>query len=65
MNRSVLIFTLVLSALTSVVCGLAPALHSSRRDLATSMREVSRSFSSVRARHGCASRSWSRKSRCR
>src|SRR5205814_2277877 len=45
LNRSVLIFTLTLSALTSVVCGLAPALHSSRRDLAVSMREVSRTLS--------------------
>jgi predicted permease len=44
-NRSVLIFTLALSALTSILCGLAPALHSSRRDLAASMREVSRSVS--------------------
>jgi putative ABC transport system permease protein len=42
-NRSVLIFTLAISALTSILCGLAPALHSSRRDLAASMREVSRS----------------------
>ena len=45
LNRSVLIFTLALSALTSAVCGLAPALHSSRRDLAVSMREVSRTVS--------------------
>jgi putative ABC transport system permease protein len=45
LNRSVLFFTLVISALTSVICGLAPALHSSRRDLAASMREVSRSLS--------------------
>ncbi len=44
-NRSVLIFTLGLSVLTSLVCGLAPALHSSRRDLASSMREVSRTLS--------------------
>src|SRR4051812_5124891 len=45
LNRSVLIFTLAVSALTSVMCGLAPALHSSRRDLAASMREVSRTLS--------------------
>jgi putative ABC transport system permease protein len=43
LNRSVLVFALVVSAMTSVLCGLAPALHSSRRDLASSMREVSRS----------------------
>jgi predicted permease len=42
-NRSVLFFTLAVSAGASVLCGLAPALHSSRRDLAVSMREVSRS----------------------
>jgi len=46
LNRSVLLFTLVLSALTSVACGLAPAIHGSRRDLAASMREVSRALSS-------------------
>ncbi len=45
LNRSVLIFTLGICALTSIVCGLAPALHSSRRDIAASMREVSRSLS--------------------
>ena len=42
LNAQVLIFTLLISAVTSVVCGLAPALHSSRRDLASSMREASR-----------------------
>ena len=45
LNTPVLVFALVVSALTSVVCGLAPALHSSRRDLANSMREVGRSLS--------------------
>ncbi len=44
LNTRVLLFALGLSALTSVVCGLAPALHSSRRDLAGSMREVGRSL---------------------
>ena len=42
LNAPVLLFTLASSALTSVVCGLAPALHSSRRDLATTMREAGR-----------------------
>lgn len=42
LNTSVLLFALLVSALTSIVCGLAPALHSSRRDLAKSMREASR-----------------------
>ena len=44
LNLPVLVFALVVSALTSVVCGLAPAWYSSRRDLAGSMREVSRSL---------------------
>jgi putative ABC transport system permease protein len=44
LNLPVLVFALVVSALASLVCGLAPALHSSRRDLANSMREVSRSL---------------------
>src|SRR3954470_13814102 len=34
LNRSVLLFTLGISVVTSIICGLAPALHSSRRDLA-------------------------------
>ena len=38
----VLVFTLGLAVLTSLVCGLAPALHSSRRDLATTLRAASR-----------------------
>jgi putative ABC transport system permease protein len=42
LNLSVLVFALLVTVLTSVACGLAPALHSSRRDLAASMREVSR-----------------------
>jgi putative ABC transport system permease protein len=45
LNLPVLVFALVVSALTSIACGLAPALHSSRRDLAGSMREVGRSLS--------------------
>ena len=44
LNLPVLVFALVVSALTSVICGLAPALHTSGRDLAGSMREVSRSL---------------------
>ena len=44
-NTSVLGFALVTSALTSVLCGLAPALHSSRRNIAIAMRESSRSLS--------------------
>ena len=44
-NTPVLIFALVVSALTSILCGLAPALHSSRRDIAQAMRESGRSLS--------------------
>ena len=43
-NSAVLIFTLFVCAVTSVVCGLAPALHSSRRDLAVALREAGRSL---------------------
>ena len=38
----VLVFALLVSAATSVICGLAPALHSIGRDLAGSMREAGR-----------------------
>jgi putative ABC transport system permease protein len=42
LNAPVLVFVLLLSAATSVICGLAPALHTSGRDLARSMREAGR-----------------------
>jgi putative ABC transport system permease protein len=42
MNAPVLGFVLLLSAATSIVCGLAPALHASGRDLARTMREAGR-----------------------
>jgi predicted permease len=44
LNTPVLLFALAISAVTSVICGLAPALHSSRRDVATAMRESSRTL---------------------
>jgi putative ABC transport system permease protein len=44
LNLPVLAFALFVSAAASIVCGLVPALHSSRRDLAGSMREVGRSL---------------------
>jgi predicted permease len=44
LNTSVLLFALALSALTSIVCGLAPALHTAGRDLSNAMREASRSL---------------------
>jgi predicted permease len=48
LNYAVLGFTLGISALTSVIFGLAPALHSARRDLAQAMREVGRGVSGAR-----------------
>lgn len=42
LNTSVLAFAVVVSALTSLICGLAPALQSSRTDLVSSMREAGR-----------------------
>lgn len=44
LNTPVLVFVLLLSAATSVICGLAPALHTAGRDLARSMREAGRSL---------------------
>jgi putative ABC transport system permease protein len=41
-NLPVLLFTLGIALVTSLACGLAPALHSSRRDLATTMRASGR-----------------------
>ncbi len=45
LNRSVLGFAIVVSALTSIICGLAPALQSSSTDLVNSMREAGRGLS--------------------
>jgi predicted permease len=44
LNMPVLLFALALSAVTSVICGLAPALHSSGKEIAQAMRESSRSL---------------------
>lgn len=44
LNMPVLVFSLVISAITSVLCGLAPALHTSGRDVAQAMRDASRSL---------------------
>jgi predicted permease len=41
-NGPVLVFVVLLSIATSVIVGLAPALHTSGRDLARSMREAGR-----------------------
>jgi predicted permease len=42
LNTRVLLFTLIVSALTSVIVGLAPALHICARDLAHPLREAGR-----------------------
>ncbi len=42
LNRSVLVFALALSAVTSILCGLAPAWQSSGGDLVSSLREAGR-----------------------
>jgi putative ABC transport system permease protein len=53
-NMPVLLFTLGIAILTSLVCGAAPAIHSSRRDLATTMRAAGRGVagSALQARLG-------------
>jgi putative ABC transport system permease protein len=43
-NTQVLLFTLLISALTSLLFGLAPALHICTRDLANPLRETGRSL---------------------
>jgi putative ABC transport system permease protein len=52
LNGSVLAFTLAVAALTSIFCGLAPALHSSGRDLAGRMREASRGLAGTSKQAG-------------
>jgi putative ABC transport system permease protein len=48
LNAPVLLFALVVSTVTSVIFGLAPALHATSRDIATSLREVGRSVTGGR-----------------
>ena len=45
LNLPVLLFTLVVSALTSIAFGLAPALHACSRDLVNPLREAGRGLS--------------------
>jgi putative ABC transport system permease protein len=49
-NLPVLAFTLLVTFAASIACGLAPALHASRRDYATAMRESSRTLAGT-SRH--------------
>ena len=44
LNLPVMLFALFISAVTSIICGLAPALHTAGRDLSNAMREASRSL---------------------
>ena len=48
LNMPVLLFTFAVSVVTSVVFGLAPALHATSGDLVSSLREASRSGSGGR-----------------
>ena len=50
LNLPVLLFTLAVSGLASVVCGLAPALYGVRRDFAAAMREAGRGLAGT-SRH--------------
>lgn len=48
LNAPVLVFTLIVAAATSLLFGLAPALHATSRDIATSLRETGRSLTGGR-----------------
>ena len=48
LNTPVLLFTLAVSAVTSVIFGLAPALHATSTDLVSSLRETGRSVTGGR-----------------
>src|SRR5437016_5403063 len=40
LNLTVLVFTLVVAMLTTILCGLAPALHAARKDLHTRLKDT-------------------------
>jgi putative ABC transport system permease protein len=48
LNAPVLLFTLLVSVVTSVIFGLAPALHATSQDIASSLRAVGRSVTGGR-----------------
>ena len=48
LNAPVLLFTLFVSIVTSVIFGLAPALHATSQDIASSLREAGRSVTGGR-----------------
>ena len=48
LNAPVLLFTLVVAVVTSVIFGLAPALHATSKDIASSLREAGRSVTGSR-----------------
>src|SRR5215469_910552 len=50
LNHQVLLFTLLISVLTGIVFGLAPATRMSRSDISRSLNESGRSISSSRSR---------------
>jgi putative ABC transport system permease protein len=51
LNLTVLLFTLGVSALTSLLCGLAPALHAARTDLHTRLKNFGRSTAGASRDH--------------
>jgi len=51
LNRAVLLFAVGVTLLTTIICGLAPALHSVRRDLNSSLAGTAKGASSS-FRHG-------------
>jgi putative ABC transport system permease protein len=49
LNRNVLVFALALTVLTSILCGLVPALQVAKRDVVQSLNESARGSSAGRA----------------
>ena len=49
LDRNVVLFTVIISVISAVLCGLAPALKASRTDISTSLKEESRAASAGRS----------------